>query len=208
METRTGFASLSEFSARNLLIVAAIVTGVTGGNLWLHRSDTRLGYASYTGYGFTIEYKQGMEVYDGGFGGGPATDAFGTMQARVQSTYLEQVGVIWVKPESMPAHFDRTPEGAQKYILESAGMGGTQIVGEEEPMTMIKDGHEIVYQITYLADPGGTIPLLIGAWHCEEAGKFLMLYTIYVPDFENLGEVSEDLEPKWREYLDSLVCHS
>jgi hypothetical protein len=54
METRIGFTQDPVFTPRNLLIVAVVVSAVTGANLWLHWGDPPVGYGRYADFGFTL----------------------------------------------------------------------------------------------------------------------------------------------------------
>ena len=54
---------------------------------------------------------------------------------------------------------------------------------------------------------GFTIPAIIGAWYCEETGRFLIFYLNYVPDYENIEVPYQSLEQMWLDYLDGLSCH-
>jgi hypothetical protein len=208
MELKTGYVRNTAFSARSLLMVVALVGVVTVGNLWLHRGGLPLGYARYTGYGFSIEYSQRMTVGEGDLGGyGPPTDSAGMMQGSRQDTELEQFGVIWIRPKGLSTNVDKTPAGALDQIFGFIGISGTSIGVRGELETMTKDGHEVVYQTFTVEESGISIPGIIGAWYCEEAGKFLMLYAIHVPDIYHPEIVSQEVEAIWLGYLDALTCN-
>lgn len=205
METRTGFASLPVFRTRNLLIVAVIVSAVTGGNLWLHRNDPALGYARYEGFGFTLEYSLQRTLRVDGFGGWEPTEAGGSAQVSLQGVGLEQYGVIWVTPESMPTHL-RGLEGSLDYLFGTIGMDGTTISDRGTHISMTKDGHEMIYQTFNLLEQGLAIPGIMGAWYCEDAGKYLQFYLVYLPDPMNPTVDPQVLEQRWLGYLDMVEC--
>jgi hypothetical protein len=208
MEQTMGSRMESLFDTRALLAVLVLVAGVTGSNLWIHRGDPPLGYARYDGYGFTVDYSQRMSIFDGNLGGyGQPTEESGMMQARMPGEGLEQFGVIWMRPEGISSSLDRTPEGALEQLFGSIGLGGTKIGGRGELMAMTKDGHDMVYQTFTLEESGFNIPAIIGSWYCEESGKFLMLYLIYVPHVSQPEMVSPEMESVWLGYLESLTCH-
>ena len=208
MEQKIGSRLEPLLDTRALLAALVLVAGVTGSNLWIHRGDPPLGYARYSGYGFTMDYSQRMSVFDGNLGGyGRPTEEGGMMQARMQGEGLEQFGVIWMSPEGISSSLERTPEGALEQLFGSIGLGGTMISGRGELMAMTKDGHEMVYQTFTLLDSGYNIPAIIGCWYCEESGKFLMLYLVYVPDVSQPEAVSPEMESVWLGYLDRLTCH-
>lgn len=208
MGLNIGHAKNPVLGARSLLVVAVVVSAVTGGNLLLHGGDPPLGYARYTGFGFSIEYSQRMTVGEGDLGGyGPPTDSAGMMQGSRQDTELEQFGVIWMRPEGLSTNVDKTPAGALDQIFGFIGMGGTRIGVRGGLEAMTKDGHEVVYQSFTVEESGFSIPGIIGAWYCEGSGKYLMLYVVHVPDVTRPEVVSQELESIWLGYLDALTCH-
>ncbi len=208
MELKTGYFRNNALSARSLIVVVALVGAVTVGDLWLHRGSPPLGYARYTGYGFTIDYSQRMTVGESDLGGyGPPTDSAGIVQWRRQDTELEQFGVIWMRPEGLSTNVDKTPAGALDQLFGYIVMGGTMIGVSGGLETMTKDGHEGVHRRFTVEESGFSIPGIIGAWYCEESGKYLMLYLIHVPDVTRPEVVSQELESIWLGYLDVMTCH-
>jgi hypothetical protein len=196
-------------STRSLVVVLIAVGAVTGGNLWIHRSDPLLGYVRYTGHGISFDYIVEMSLVEADLSGfGSATDSGGTVQVSYQGAdRLEQYGVMWVEPKSMPSHLARTPEAALDFLFEIVGISGTLITERIEYKTTTTDGHEVIYQTFGVPENEYTIPGIIGAWHCEETGRFLMLYLIYVDDFENLVVPHQGLEQMWLDRLDGITCH-
>jgi hypothetical protein len=196
-------------STRSLVVVLIAVGAVTGGNLWIHRSDPLLGYVRYTGHGISFDYIVEMSLVEADLSGfGSATDSGGTVQVSYQGAdRLEQYGVMWVEPKSMPSHLARTPEAALDFLFEIVGISGTLITERSEYKTTTTDGHEVIYQTFGVPENEYTIPGIIGAWHCEETGRFLMLYLIYVDDFENLVVPHQGLEQMWLDRLDGITCH-
>jgi len=205
METRIGIAKNPVFNTRNLLVVAVLVSVVTGGNLWLHRGDPAVGYARYTGFGFTLEYSLQRSFRVDGLGGWEATESGGSAQAALQGVGLDQYGVIWATPESMPTHM-RSLEGSLDYLFGLVGMDGTQITERGTFKSMTKEGHELVYQTFTLMEQGFPVPGIMGAWLCEDAGVYIQFYLVYLPDPENPTVDPGVLEQKWLGYLDLLTC--
>ena len=198
MELKTRFVRNTAFNAKSLLVVVVLVGTVTVGNLWMHSGSPPLGYARYTGYGFTIEYSQRMTIGEADLGGySLPTDSAGMMQGMRQDTELEQFGVIWMRPEGLSSNVDKTPAGALDQIFGFIGISGTSIGVRGKLETMTKDGHEVIYQTFTVEESGISIPGIIGAWYCEEAGKYLMLYTIHVPDVYHPEIVSQEVEAIW-----------
>jgi hypothetical protein len=205
METRIGFAKDPLFTTRSLFIVAVIVSAVTGGNLWLHRNDPALGYARYSGFGFTMDYSLKLNLQVSGFGGWEPTESQGTVQVAYQGNYLEQYGVIWVTPESMPTHL-RTLEGSIDNTFGLVAMDGTTIADRGSYEYSTFNGHEMVQQTFSVVEEGIHIPGVMGVWYCEETGKYLQFYVIYLADVENFTTDPQEMEQKWMEYLDLVEC--
>lgn len=196
-------------STRSLVIVLIAVGAVTGGNLWIHRGDPPLGYTRYTGHGISFDYIVKMNLMESDLSGfSSATDSGGTVQVSYQgSDRLEQYGVMWVEPKSMPSHMARTPEAALDFLFEIVGISGSRITDRNEYKTTATDGHEVIYQTFGVSENEYNIPAIIGAWYCEETGRFLMFYQIYVEDFENPEVPYQGLEQIWLDRLDGITCH-
>lgn len=205
METRIGITKSPLFTTRNLLIVALLVSAVTGGNLWLHRGDPPVGYAMYTGFGFTLSYSLDMNFRVDGFGGWEPTESGGSAQASLPINGVEQFGVIWGTPESMPTHL-RSLEGSLDYTFGLIGMQGTIISDRGTYSPMTHNGHEMIYQTFNVVDQGFAIPGMMGVWFCDDAGKYIQFYLVYLPDPENPTVDPQELEQKWLGYLDQLTC--
>ena len=206
---QTGITDTKFMSARSLVIVLIMVGAVTGGNLWIHRGDPRLGYTRYTGHGVSFDYPMMMTQGEADLGGlGPPTDSGGTVQVSYQGAdRLEQYGVMWVEPSSMPSNIARTPEAALDFIFDFIGLAGTQISNRGEFKTTTTKDHEVIYQTFGVPDSDFTIPGIIGAWYCEETDRFLMHYLIYIDDYENLEVPHQNLEQMWHDRLDGITCH-
>lgn len=205
METRIGIIKDPVFTKRNLLIIAVAVTALTGTNLLLHRGDPPVGYSRYEGFGLTLEYSLQGQIQVAGFGWEP-TESGGTVQIQLPSMGLEQYGVIWAAPDTMPVEM-RSLEGALDYISGVVAMDGTYLTDIGLRLTMTKDGHEMVYNTFFIMEQGFAIPGIMGSWYCEEAGKYLLFYTLYLPDIENPIVDPQVLEQRWLNHLDSLKCH-
>jgi hypothetical protein len=220
------------FDARTLIAIIVVVGAVTGGNLWMNRNNPPLGFNRYEGYGFSIDYRNYMSFEITGVGAGSATESIGSVEGALERESVEQFGVIWVTQQSLPSHLENTPEGALDYVFDMVGTSGTQISDRGEMQTGSKDGHDMAYQTfdvdsgppvrgmqtgskdghdmayqTFDVDSGPPVRGIVGAWYCDEVGKYLMLYVIHVPDVAQPLVLSQDVEGIWLGYLDSLVCH-
>lgn len=204
METKIGIVKDPAFAPRNLLIVAVIVSVVTGGNLLLHMGGPPVGYGRYADFGFTLDYSLQKTISVNGFGWEP-TESGGIVTVSLQGMGLDQYGVIWNTPESMPTSM-RSLEGSLEYIFGLIGMDGTVITNIGPHMSMTKDGHDMIYQTWSLMESGFAVPGIIGTWYCEESGKYLEFYLVYLPDPANPTVDPQELEQKWLGYLDQVTC--
>jgi hypothetical protein len=205
METRIGIAKDPIFNTRNLFIVAVIVSAVTGGNLWLHRGDPPVGYARYAGFGFTLDYSLQMTLQVSGNDDWEPTESGGTAQVSLQGNSVEQYGVIWATPESLPSHLSGL-EGSLDYTFGLVGMDGATISDRGAYSFMTHNGHEMIYQTFSVIEQGFAIPGIMGAMYCEDAGKYIQFYLVYLPDPENPTVDPQELEQRWLGYLDQLTC--
>ena len=205
METKLGIAKDPLLTTRSLLAIAVIVSAVTGGNLWLHRGDPAVGYARYEGFGFTLDYSLQMNLRVDGMGGWEPTESGGSVQASLPINGVEQIGVLWVTPESMPSHLSGL-EGSLDYTFGLVGMDGTTISDRGAYSSMTHNGHEMIHQTFSVVDQGFAIPGIFGALYCEDAGKYLQFYLVYLPDPENPTVDPGVLEQKWLGYLDQFTC--
>ena len=55
-------------------------------------------------------------------------------------------------------------------------------------------------------ESGFAVPGIIGTWYCEDAGKYLSVYLVYLPDPANPTVTPQELETKWLGYLDQISC--
>jgi len=204
METKIGFSKDPVFTPRNLLIVTVIVSAVTGGNLLLHRGDPPVGYGRYSDFGFTLDYSLQKTLTVDGFGWEP-TESGGIVTVALQGMGLDQFGVIWIAPEDMPTSM-RSLEGSLEYINGLIGMEGNVITNIGPHMSMTKNGHDMVYRTWNLMESGFAVPGIMGSWYCEEAGKYLSFYLVYLPDPANPTVDPQELEQKWLGYLDQISC--
>jgi len=206
METKIGLLGNPLSSLKALLVSLIIVGVVTGGSLWIHRSDVPLGRARYSGFGFTVDYSSMMQVQEMGLIGGVATDSIGMMQGTMQGRSLEQFGVMWFKPNQLPSHYDHSPQDALKNVFDQIASFGTVItnIGEEKSTTV--NGHDVIYK-TFDLEEEVIIPGVIGVWYCEDSDMFMALYLVHLPDLEQLDLHSPELVNMWLNYLDTVNCH-
>ena len=195
----------TQLSSRSLVIALISAGAVTGVNLWIHRGDPAIGYRRYENFGVSFDYDIWTNVREADFGGGPPLESGGSVTAYYQSEeVLKQFGVFWAEPEIIPSHYSDSLEGVIEFLHGIAGMAGTQILDKGEYSTTTKDGYQVLYQTFCIAEDGIKIPAVIGAWYSEGQGRFLYLYLVHVPDFENIEAPNEELVEMWADTLGSI----
>ena len=193
-------------SRNSILLVAVIVSVMTAGNLWLHRGDPQVGYARYDGFGFILDYSQLTIFSENGFGAQEPNDSGGAVQVSLQGNGLEQYGLLWITFTKIPTHL-RSLEGSIDYAFGLAGMEGTIMSDRGSYSSVVQNGHDMIYQTFNVVEQGFAIPGIMGAGYCEETGRYILFYYLYLPDLENPTVDSQDLERGWVGFLDGLRCH-
>lgn len=190
------------FTTRSLLIIALVVLAVTGGNLWLNRNAPPVGYTEYSGRGFTIHHPRDMEVSEEGLGSPWPTPDLGMVIGRLETTSLEQFGVIWLSAK-MASDLDT----ALDLVITAAGEDNAEVteLGERETSTI--NGHETRVSKFTITEPGINARGTIGVWHCDEGDRYLMLYLLHVPDLSQPDVQSNSVDRIWGKYAESLECH-
>ncbi len=180
---------------------------------FLPQNDSLSGFDRYEGYGFSIDYPSDMSIEVLGVGAGSANESMGQVEGMLIGKSVELIAIWWVTQQSLPSHVENTPEAVLDYhfiLFEESFLTSDQ----GEIQTGSKDGHDMVYQtfITYSDTTrsrkrGYPLRSIYGAWYCEEAGKYLLLYVAHMPEVSQPNVLSEELESMWQGYLDSFVCH-
>jgi hypothetical protein len=189
------------------IFVSLIIAGVvTGGNLWIHNGDPKLGYSRYMGYGLSFDYDPFTEIREQDLTGyGLPTDDEGTVTALTQSNeLLKQWGVFWIKPEIMPSYIARNPMSAIDLLFENAEMTGTKVVDRSDYSISIIGGYEVFHQYFGIQESGITIPGVIGAWYSKDQSRYVIFYLVYIESLETLETANEDIELLWYNTLDSI----
>jgi len=180
------------FNTRSLILVAIVVGAVTGGNLWLNRDDSRLGYVTYSNYGVSfvhplgVSFRETFEDVDSG--------VYGQVQGTNEGV-PEVFGVIWrtsSSPYEPGAFLDEVMAQAQE----------TDDLHDRGPMfASSKDGHEMLYQHFQMTETDGALLTgVAGAWYDDQASRAYMFYYISIPQVVD----QQELGKKFREYLDSF----
>lgn len=175
---------------------------MTGGNLWLHRSDPSLGYGKYDNFGLTFEYPLLFNVVDSGFPdpGVGANDFMGVAQAQgVWENVYHNYLVIWGTDSSKPILGD-TLEGIYLQLADV----GCIINGKEPMVTTEKEGYEILYQtITFTQlelDFIGTFGVWYEPWSSFRANRVYLVAYITFSDVTSRLQV----EDTFLQFMDTL----
>ena len=207
MEIKKEYYAKPTLNRETILMVAVIVSAMTAGNLWLHRGDPQVGYARYDDFALTLDYSQLMTLSETGFGAQEPNDSAGSLQVSLQGNGLEQYGLFWIVSTNIPTHL-RSLEGSIDYAFGLAGMEGTTISDRGLYSSTVHNGHDLIYQTFNVVEQGFAIPGIMGAGYCEETGRYILFYYLYLPDLENPTVDPQDLERGWLGYLDGLRCHA
>ena len=206
METKTGIMKISELTRGNILVTIIIVGALTAGNIWLHRSEPSLGYDRYDNYGFALDYSVRMTLTEFGLGGPEPNESGGFVQVSLQGNGVEQYGILWTALDRVPTLM-RSPEGAMYYIFAIMEMDGTVLSDRGPIISIIHNGHDMIYQTFNIVEQGFDIPGIMSAMYCEATGTYFWFYFVYLPDPENPTVDPQELEQGWFGYLDGFRCH-
>jgi hypothetical protein len=192
---------LQQFNTRSLAVVALIVIGVTGGNLWIHRGGPPVGYLRFQDYGLQFDFPDDMYLQTEGLGTLEPSEEAGTLTVARQGVIIDQAGVIWLSQDMASS-----PSEALDLIFTQA-TGSDQVIDRGDQRTSTMKGHDTVIEFFYIAEQGLTIPGIIGAWSCDENNRVVALYYLSLPDAESVGSQAEDLQPAWELQLNHVKCH-
>jgi hypothetical protein len=193
METKNGIMKLSKLTLRNILVTIIIIGAMTGGNLWIHRSDPPLGYGRYDNFGLTFEFPLLFSVVEAGFPD-PSTganDFMGLAQAQgIWENEYHNYLVVWVTESSIPELGDTL----EQIYLALADVGCV-IDSKESIGTIEKEGHELLYQsITFKQDELdfiGTFGVWYEPWSSFHANRVYMASYITFQDVVTRRQVEE-----------------
>jgi hypothetical protein len=142
----------------SISLIVLVVGAATGVNLWLHRDDLQLGYARYSGYGFSFTYPELLETHSWGYPDGSSgpNDFGGAVQVkRFWEGVWENFWVLWYTDIGTP---DRGVE-LDKFC-DNLDSWGCLTYDRGELAASEKDGHEVLIQtFTFWEDsfrPGGS----------------------------------------------------
>jgi ribosomal protein L37E len=148
-------------------------------------------YATYSNYGFSIEYPSGMEIAEEGMFDPYPNDESGILMGLSED---EAFMVAWTWTDVAPI----IPELEDAMDEGFLWMGW--VVGVERGPFQYgtKSGHQTLYQSFTVSAYGETVHGIWGVWYCNYDQKVYQLMVI-CPD-----GMSQTL---YNRYLDSFVCH-
>jgi hypothetical protein len=153
----------------------------------------------YEKYGFSMQVPAGMQPAEFGKSWqGTASGNSGLVRFGYGSSPYELMGVQWSTVEAYP-----DPEDALDEFSTAAEALGVDIQQGELFETMIKDGHELIYQPFELMDGQINHTGFVGAWFCDEDKRVYQLYYSAIRELTTReGSLAE-----FQHYVDDFVCH-
>lgn len=199
--------TLGGLNARTVALSLLAAGLVTGGNLWLHRGDTPLGYTEYNKYGFSLRYPSAWYPLEGGFTdpGAGASDVQGMFQAIYFSeTRVELMMVAWTIVEA-PIE---APEWGAHYVDEVIQNVGdtpnTTIIGVGPYETVDKDGVEVTYAVFKLVQRELPLTAVVGVM--AQQWPSLRSYRAYVLSYaaDSASASEAQVEERFHDFLDGF----
>jgi CubicO group peptidase (beta-lactamase class C family) len=155
------------------LIIVAVVTSAY---LYLNTTPAR-DYETYSRFGFSFEYPEGMELREEGMGGiGIATITAGIVQGTlVKNMVPEIIGAIWIPYESAPLLED---------VLDMAftQLGeGNVVESRGDLVSTLKEDYEMLHQDFIMNEGGMPISGIAGTWYDTLAERVYLTFYLTLP---------------------------
>lgn len=169
--------SKSWFNKNVIALGLIIVAVVASAYIYLNTTPARE-YETYSRFGLSFEYPEGMELREQGMGGiGIATITAGIVQGTlVEDEIPEIVGVLWIPFESSPLLED---------ILDMAfsQLGEGNVVESRGTLVSTsKDDFEMLRQDFIMSEGGVPISGIVGAWYNPLAERVYLNFYLTLPD--------------------------
>ncbi|MBN2336074.1 hypothetical protein JXL21_10990 [Candidatus Bathyarchaeota archaeon] len=194
-------------SLKSIYLAVIVVGAATGANLWLNRGDLPLGYARFTGYGFSIVYPQLYDYYDWGDpdpSTGPNEFGGGVQFKKYWEGTWNNVMVMWSTETSTP---DLETMLAEFY--ESVDSWGCHVDEKYQLLTSEQDGYEMLCQtFTFTEEsfrPGGARFIATTCVWCEPWPS-LRSNRVYMFTYIAFLETTtyQESQDNFRHYLESF----
>jgi CubicO group peptidase (beta-lactamase class C family) len=163
---------------RNVMALGVIIVAVVASAYIYLNTPPEREYETYSRFGLSFEYPEGMEIWEQGMGGvGIATTTAGIVQGTlVEDEVPEIVGVLWIPSESMPPledvldmAFSQLGEGS---VVESRG----------DLVSTLKGDSEMLRQDFIMSEGGTPISGIVGAWYDPIAERTYLNFYLTLPD--------------------------
>jgi len=190
---------LGGLNARTVALSLVLAGLVTGGNLWIHRGDTPLGYTDYTKYGFSLRCPSAWYPREGGFTdpGAGASDVQGLFQAIYFSeTRVETIMVAWTVVGASVENPERGAAYVDEVIQDIGEAPNTTIISVGPHMIVDKDGVEVTYAVFKLVQRG--LPLTAAVGVMAQPWPSLRSYRAYVLSYGSDSASASEAQVKER----------
>ena len=149
------------------------------------------GFSTYSNYGFSFQYPQGMTITERGLLDNTATIASGTVLGETQGTKYELILVAWFRSVN-PIPLEPTLDGAFTGMSNAQGVSsvvkGTQ--GE-----IAKAGYRVLYQYFTITAGGRTSYGVYSVWYSTGGQRLYQLALTYY---------LQNTFPVYQRYIDSF----
>jgi CubicO group peptidase (beta-lactamase class C family) len=167
---------------KNIVALGIIVVAIVS---FVYFSPDPARFETYSRFGLSFEYPEGMELSEQGMGGvGIATITAGIVQGTLVTNVVpEIIGVIWFQSEPassledvLDMAFDQLGEGN---IAESRG----------NLVSTMKDGYEMLRQDFMMNDEGTPLSGVLGTWYDSFAERIYLTLYLSLPTAIPSGEL-------------------
>ena len=191
-------------NARTVVLSLLVAGLVTGGNLWLHRGDTPMGYTEYNKYGFSLCYPSNWYPYEGGFTdpGAGASDFQGMFQAVL---FTEEKVELMMVGWTTSAEVDEGAASSVEGFIQSIGDTPNTTLTSMGPFKIVdKDGVEVTYVVFQAVQRG--LPLTAVAGIMAQPWPSFRGYRVYVLSYaaDSASTSEARAEERFMEFLDSF----
>ena len=168
---------------RNILALIIIIVSIAS---LIYFTSAPTGFDTYSRFGFSFEYPEGMELWEQGLGGvGIATITAGIVQGTLVTNMVpEIIGVIWFESEPAPPLEDVLDMAFNQFGE------GNMIESRGNLVSTLKDGHEMLRQDFVMSEEGTPIIGVVGTWHDPFAERIYLTLYLTLPTAVPSGELS------------------
>ncbi len=179
---------------KNLVILLALMLVVAIPCALVQGTETITLDKTYSNFGLSFKYPNGMTLLETGLHEVRANDASGVILGELDEDQLLMLS--WMKT----LYYDL------ELSLEGGFMAMEKEIKKEEEITSVRgekgettvNGHKVLYQFLHFSGAGETIYGIFGTWYCDVSEKQYMLGIMFN---------EPDIFPLFEDYLDSFICH-